>query len=402
MGAGIGTHQRVQQGCGVGVEHHPVDGLEFQAAVVEIHQLAQGVPGGQGIPFFQRHEPLLPLVALLGSGQGVITVAHGEEHDGLILRAVFGVEGGGLRQGGQRPGHLRQLLLGEEPALDMPALLHQVKVVQQLHGAGLCGQRLDDGTPGVVGKQHGVGQLDGGVLAHRNPGRDAGHDHALRGPDERVRPRLVVVGGQIRHAHQSPANAAVVQGALHVNHGSRQGFKPPLPDIPGHGGVDVHDVDLHLGAVQAALGQDQPQGGGGAAHPLLHPLPVLGLGGVLVAGHDRPFVVVAVRGQEDVCGQEGEIVKGVCHGGKLLSAFQNYLSFRNASQPQMARPAHIAMAERIKGTKVPWKINALNSPPTPFSVTGFNSACIRQNAKNTKPMTVRRMPKTIRFMTSPP
>ena len=158
-----------------------------------------------------------------------------------------------------------------------------------------------------------MGQLDGGVFPHRHPGGDPGHDHPLRGPDAGVGAWLVVVVLEIRHAHQAPADLAAVEDALHVDHGPGQGFEPPLPDVPGHGGVDVHDVHLHLGAVQAALGQDEPQGGGGAAHPLLHPLPILGLGGVLVAGHHRPLVVVAVLGQEDIGGAEGEVVKGSVH-----------------------------------------------------------------------------------------
>ena len=70
--------------------------------------------------------------------------------------------------------------------------------------------------------------------------------------------------------------------------------------------VDLHDVGLHIGALQTALRQDQPQGGGGPAHVFLHPLPVLRLGGVLVAGHHAPLGVFTVLGQKDVRRAEGE------------------------------------------------------------------------------------------------
>ena len=178
-----------------------------------------------------------------------------------------------------------------------------------------------------------MGQLDGGVFPHRHAGGNAGHHHPLGSLDCGGGARLVVVGLQVCHAHQTPADLAAVQGALHIDQGVGVLLKAALPKIAAHGVVDLHDVGLHAGALQTALRQDQPQSGRGPAHPLLHPLPVFGLGGVLVAGHHRPQGQVAVPGQKNVRRLKGQAVKNIVHGGhsssfcsKSLSSFFSTLS----------------------------------------------------------------------------
>ena len=261
----------------------------------------------------RRGELLLPLVALLGGGQGVVAVPHGEEEHRLVRGAVLGAEGGGVGQLLQGGGHQGHALLIQPPAGDVAAPLHEIEVIHLFHPALTPGQGLDHGPARVVGQKHDMGQLQGRVLAHRHPGRDAGHDRALGGPHQSGGAGLVIVLFQIHHTHQAPAQPQVVQPPLHVDQGGGQGLEPLLPQVAGHGVVDLHDVGLHVGAVQAALRQDQPQGGGGGAHMLLHPLPVLRLGGVLVAGHHRPFGIFTRLGQQDVGRQEGQAVKQVRH-----------------------------------------------------------------------------------------
>ena len=281
---------------------------------MEVHQLAQGVPGGQAVPLLRRGELLLPLVALLGGGQGVVAVPHGEEEHRLVRGAVLFAEGGGVGQPAQGRGRQGHALPVQPPAGDVAPPLHEVEVVDLLHLRLPGGEGLDHRLLRVVGQEHHVGQLQGGVLAHRHPGRDAGEDGPLGGPHRGGGAGLVVVLLQIHHAHQAPPQPQVVQPPLHIDQGGGQQAEPVLPQVAGHGVVDVHDVGLHAGAVQAALRQDQPQGGGGGAHILLHPLPVLRLGGVLVAGHHRPLAVLAVPGQQDVRRAEGQAVKQIFHG----------------------------------------------------------------------------------------
>ena len=286
---------------------------------MEVDQLAQGVPGGQAVPLLPGGELLLPLIALLGGGQGVVAVPYGEEEHRLVLHAVAGAEGrriGQLPEGGGHQGHALPV---QPPAGDVAAPLHEVEVVHLFHLILAGGEGLKHRLFRVVGQQHHVGQLQGGVLAHRHPGRNAGHDGALGGPHLGLRAGLVVVLLQIHHAHQAPAQAQVVQPPLHIDQAGGQGAEPLLPQVAGHGVVDLHDVGLHAWAVQAALGQDQAQGGWGGAHQLLHLLPVLRLGGVLVAGHHRPLGVITVLWQEDVRRAEGQAVKRVAHTSALLS-----------------------------------------------------------------------------------
>ena len=58
----------VQQPFRLHAEDHPVDGLELQGLVVEVHQLAQGESGGKAGPLLGGGEPLAPLVASLRGG----------------------------------------------------------------------------------------------------------------------------------------------------------------------------------------------------------------------------------------------------------------------------------------------------------------------------------------------
>ena len=71
-GAGIGGHEIGEQHLGLHAEEHPMDGFELQRAVVEVHQLHQSVPGGQRGPLLRRRQGLLPFIAGLGRGQGVV------------------------------------------------------------------------------------------------------------------------------------------------------------------------------------------------------------------------------------------------------------------------------------------------------------------------------------------
>ena len=78
---GIKSLQGGQQLLRLHTEHHPVDRFKLQGLVVEIDQLAQGIPGGQAVPLILWNQLLLPLVALLGCGQGVVAVPGSKEHN---------------------------------------------------------------------------------------------------------------------------------------------------------------------------------------------------------------------------------------------------------------------------------------------------------------------------------
>ena len=195
----------------------------------------------------------------------------------------------------------------------MAAVLHQVEVIQLLHGIGCRRQRLDDGLIGIVYQQHHMGQLDGSVTAHLGTGRDAFQHCPLGGTDQGAGAGGEVVGVQIHHADEAMADASVGLLALHIDQGILQRPEYAVLQILLHGGVDAGDVLVHVGGLEVGLRQDQPQGGRGLAHLLLHRLPVFRLGGELVTGHHSPLGHVLILGQQDICWIKAQLFKGLVH-----------------------------------------------------------------------------------------
>ena len=217
---------------------------------MEVVQLHQGVPGGQRGPLLRGGELLLPLIALLRGGQGVVAVAHGEQqHAGVGGGVIPGAEGLRVGQTAQGVGHLGHLGLGQLPAPDVAAVLHQLKVIEGGHVPGVGGQRLDDRLVRVIGQQHDVGQLDGGVLPHGHPGRDAGEDRPLGGPDGGGGAGFVVILLQVHHANEAPAGLAAAEGTLHIEQAAGIEGEAAIPQIAAHGVVDFGDVGLHVGTL---------------------------------------------------------------------------------------------------------------------------------------------------------
>ena len=192
----------------------------------------------------------------------------------------------------------------------------------------LSGEPSHEAVPRIIGQQQRVGELQRGVLPQGHPGREPVEIHPLRGPHRRAGVLLIVVGLQIHRTQQAPPHLTAPQRPLHIDHGGGQPAETLLPQIVGHGIVDLHDVRLHIGPVQTTLREDQPQGGGGAAHKVLHPLPVFRLRGVLIAGHHRPFMLGTVPGQQNVRAPEGHMRIRWHHGSPLLSGAGRPIALR--------------------------------------------------------------------------
>ena len=159
-----------------------------------------------------------------------------------------------------------------------------------------------------------MGQLDGGVAADAGAGRNTIQHRTLGGADQRAGAGGEVVSVQIHHADKAVADASVGLLALDVNQGVGQRFKHAVGHVLAHGGVDIVNVLVHVGGLQIGLGQDETQRGGCVAHLLLHRLPVLRLGGELVAGHHGPLGHVLLLGQQDVGGIKAQLFKFLVHG----------------------------------------------------------------------------------------
>ena len=243
----------------------------------------------------------------------MVAVAHSEEEGSHAFETVLLLHGLGGGESRQSVCQSVLLILAEEPALQMATLHHELKVVYRLHLGGSGSNGLDAGLVRIVNKEHHVGQLDGCVLPDPDTGRNALQNGTLSGTDQGAGARGVVVLLQIHRRHQTVADLTVRLGALNVNDGILVGLK----DVPGqiivHGTVDIGDVLLHVGIVELALRQNEPQGGGGIPGNAVHLIPVLRLGGELVAGHHGPAAHIAVPGQQDVCGLHTQLLKFCIH-----------------------------------------------------------------------------------------
>ena len=248
----------------------------------------------------------------------MVAVAYGEEQGRRAGEVVFGHLGLGGAQAGEGVGHGVDLLFGQAVALDMAAVLHQIEIIDHVHGVRRSGEGFDDGLLRVVDEEHDVRQLNGGVAADPGPGRDALLDGGLGGTDEGAAAGGEVVGVQVHHPHQAVADAAVGLLALHIDEGGGQRLKDALIQIVRHGGVDVGDELVHIGGLQIGLRQNEAQRGGGVAHLLLHRLPVLRLGGELIAGHHGPLGHILPLGQQNVGGIKTQLVEFRFHLPFLL------------------------------------------------------------------------------------
>ena len=314
MGTGIEVQESLQNRLRLHTEEHPVDGLELQCVVVVVHHLHQRVPGGQVGPFTLRRHLFQIFIALLSGCQGVVAIAHGEQQRRRTLHAVFLLHLLPAAQGGKGVRRGINLLLRQLPAGEMTASLLEVKVIELLHGAALGGHGLDDSAVRIVNEQHHMGQLDGRVLTHPHPGRDPGENGTLRGPDEGAGTGGKVILIQIHHTNQAVADLAVGLYPLDVDQGVCQRTEDASVQIILHGRVDPGDVFIHIGLIEFCLRQNQPQGGGGVAHRFLHCLPVLRLGGKLIAGHYGPLGHIRILRQQDVCGIKAQVLEFFVHG----------------------------------------------------------------------------------------
>ena len=282
--------------------NHAVDGLEDLGFIVDILQLHQGKArrvGGEilaGMGFFEL------LIAGLGRGQGVVAVAHGEDH-GHAGKAfvLFPHVGGVVRQARFKVVHGLAL---HQPAGDVTAALHEVKVIELGKGLLPGGNGLEEHLIVVVAEHQDMGQLDGRVLAHPHPGRNALHHGLLRGADGGGGAGRIIIGIQIHHTNKTLADGAALQRALHIHKGTGIGLEHALFAVLGHGLVDEGGVGGLLGRAQLGLGQDKVDGGRRVAGGFAHPLPIGRLGGKLVAGDHGPFLHGVHPGHEDIGWQE--------------------------------------------------------------------------------------------------
>ena len=89
IGVGISRFESRHEIVMIHVKQDAVNGLKAQGIVVVVHHLHQRVPGGQAGPLALRSHLFQVLIALLGGGQRVVAVAHGEQQGRHAAHAIF-------------------------------------------------------------------------------------------------------------------------------------------------------------------------------------------------------------------------------------------------------------------------------------------------------------------------
>ena len=268
----------------VRAEQHAVHGLEHQRLAVQVDQLAQRVARRMVRALLGREPVAQVEPALARGGQRVVAVAHGYEH---VARAAAQLGHGAKHEVGGLALH--------GPAAYVAAALHQLKVVYLAQALAHLVERLYHRAPGVVQQHHYVRQLYGRVAAYLYARGYALQYGALGGAHRGARARRKVVGLQVDRGHQ-PHAVAVQALALHQYEAVHTRRDNALAQVALHLGVYGLRALVALG--EERLGVYQPERGGCVAHLALHLMPVFGLGGVLIAGHHRPFAHI-----NSVCGQ---------------------------------------------------------------------------------------------------
>ena len=114
---------------GVEVEKHPVYRLEHYAVIVDVFKLDKREAGGMILHLLGRKRLFDVLPICLCGRKRMVAVAHGEEHG--VLLAVFGLVCVLVGKLFKRADYALYLVFAaHEPALDMSALLHELKVVK--------------------------------------------------------------------------------------------------------------------------------------------------------------------------------------------------------------------------------------------------------------------------------
>ncbi len=240
----------------------------------------------------------------------MVAVPYGKDHRDAGQALVFAAGIGAVfaQTGLEGAGRLAV----RQPAGDVAASLHEVKIIELFQVVLLGGNRLDEGLFLVVAEQEDVGQLQRRAPADPHAGRDALDDGFFRRPDGRRGVGGIVVGLKVYHAHQPLPDRPVFQGALHIDKAAGIALEQVLRTVLRHRFADGGNLRRFVGAVQFGLGENQVEGGGGVPGIAADPLPIFGLGGELVAGNDRPFGQIVHLGEQDIGGEKA-IVRHSVH-----------------------------------------------------------------------------------------
>ena len=129
----------------------------------------------------------------------MVAVADGEDHRNALEAGVLFADSRGVL--GQRLVEIVNVLALDEPAGDMAAAFHEVKVVDLFEAVFFRADRLDELLVVVIAEHQHMGKLDGRVAANALTGRNALWHGALGGADGRRCAGVIVIRVKVDHAN---------------------------------------------------------------------------------------------------------------------------------------------------------------------------------------------------------
>ena len=252
---------------------------------MDVDRLAEGEAGGVRLLLLFREGALDLVPGGLRRRQRVVAVADHEQHAALFQLFKGGNDGGGIRQALAR---------------DVAAAHVQLGIVQYLQRGALPG--AEHAVGGVVVQEHDVRKFHHRRLADLQAGRDALDDGRLGGADEGAALLFKRIRLQIDGDDDARAQRRRLRLALDEDKARLQLAENARIAVGAHGAGDLFHP---RGAVffQIDLGKGQAQGGGSIPHQGFQLPPIGGVGGVLVAGDDRPAIQIDARGRQKHLGR---------------------------------------------------------------------------------------------------
>ena len=192
--------------------------------------------------------------------------------------------------------------LGNEPAGNMPAIFHQIKIIQRLQRFFPFLDRLEQLLIKIVGKHQDMRQLQRRIAAHAHTRRDTLHDGFLRRTDRAVCAFLKAVRLQIDHADHAFADRAVFERTLNIDIGIGIADKAVFFHILPHRFVDGANVSVFVVRPEQRLRQNEAKRRRSLSDKFADAVPVSIVRRKLITGDHRPLGKIVRLRQKNICG----------------------------------------------------------------------------------------------------
>ena len=246
-------------------------------------------------PLFLRQVFLDLLPVCLRGSKRMIAVTHGHQHRPALAIMFLGF----VKQGRHGIQGLAHLILRNERSCYMSAAEHQVCVIDHLCPFCLF-ERFDHCAVRIIDQDEDMRKFHRSSSADPESRRNTLYDCFLGGADQRSSADIIVKRIQIDTDDQTQTAPSFSCPSDNDTAG-RKCLQDPLIHIVGHCFADLHDPFLFIRFSKIILRKHQTKGGRCITDQFICFLPVFRIRGVLVAGNDRPLLIIrAVLGKHNL------------------------------------------------------------------------------------------------------